>query len=99
MLEKFFDPKSIAVIGASNDKNKVGYSLVTNLLSGKKREIYPITLKEKEILGIPAFASVLDIPNEIDLVIIAVRADMAPQILVDCGKKKIPNAIIISSGF
>ena len=98
-LNKFFDPKSVAVIGASSDKNKVGYSLVTNLINGKKREIYPITLKEKEILGIPAFASILDVPENIDLAIIAVRADMAPQILADCGKKKISNVIIVSSGF
>jgi len=98
-LEKFFDPKSVAVIGASSDKTKVGYSLVYNLLSGKKREIYPITLKEKEILCVPAFASVLDIPNDIELAVIAVRADTVPRILEDCGKKQIPNVVIISSGF
>ena len=100
MLEKFFDPKSVAVIGASGNKNKVGYSLVANLLiAGRKREIYPVSIKEKEILGIPAFASVQDISAEIDLAIIAVRADIVPQILEECGKKKIPNVIIISSGF
>jgi acetate---CoA ligase (ADP-forming) len=98
-LEKFFDPKSVAVIGASSDPKKVGFALTSNLLKGRQRKIYPVTLTEKEILGVPAFASVLDIPEDIDLAIIAVRADIVPQVLADCGKKKIPNAIIISSGF
>ncbi len=98
-LEKFFNPKSVAVIGASSDKNKVGFALMANLLAGKKREIYPITLGEKEILGIPAFVSVLDVSEKIDLAIIAVRADIVPQVLSDCGKKEIPNIIVVSSGF
>jgi len=98
-LENFFDPKSAAIIGASSDKNKVGYSLVSNLVGGKKREIYPVSIKEKKILGIPAFASVSDIPSRVDLAIIAVRADIVPQVLSDCGRKQIPNAIVISSGF
>jgi acetate---CoA ligase (ADP-forming) len=99
MMENFFDPKSVAVIGASSDKNKVGFALVSNLLGGKKREIYPVTLTEKEILGVPAFASILNVPAQIDLAIIAVHAEMVPKILTECGEKKIPNAIIISSGF
>lgn len=98
-LENFFNPKSVTVVGASSDKRKVGFALMSNLLSGKKLEIYPVTLKEKEILGVPAFGSVLDVPGSIDLAIIAVRADMVPQVLEDCGKKQIPNAIVISSGF
>ncbi len=98
-LDKFFNPDKIAVIGASADKNKVGFSLMANLLAGKKGEVYPVTLKEKEILGIPSFNSVLDIPVDIDLAIIAVRADIVPQILTDCGKKQISNVIIVSSGF
>jgi acetyltransferase len=98
-LEKFFDPKSVAVIGASSDPKKVGFALVSNLLDGKKREVYPVTLTEKEILGMPAFTSILNVPNDVDLAIIAVKADVVPQVLSDCGKKKIPNVIIISSGF
>lgn len=98
-MEKFFDPKSVAVIGASSDSRKVGYSLMVNILSGKKRAVYPITLNEKEILGIPSLPSVLDIQEEIDLAIIAVRADIVPDIISQCGKKHIPNVIVISSGF
>jgi len=103
MLDNFFNPKSVAVIGASSDPQKVGFALVSNLIKSDLlaggRIIYPITLKEKAILGIPAFASILDVPEHVDLAIIAVRADIVPQVLTDCGKKQIPNVIIISSGF
>ncbi|MEK7669585.1 MAG: acetate--CoA ligase family protein [Patescibacteria group bacterium] len=98
-IKIFFDSQSIAVIGASGDKSKVGHSLVANLLDKKGRKIYPVTLNEKEILGLPTFTSVLDIPGEVELAIIAVKAEVVPQILSDCGRKQIPNAIVISSGF
>jgi acetate---CoA ligase (ADP-forming) len=102
-FENFFNPKSVAVIGASNDKSKVGYAVIANLLSGKPqagdRRIYPVTLSEKEVLGIPAFAGILDVQDDIDLAIIIVKADIVPQILADCGKKNIKNIIVISSGF
>lgn len=98
-LNTFFNPKRVAVIGASGDKSKVGYSATSNLISSKGVTVYPVTLKDKEVLGVPAFASVLDIPGEIDLAVIAVRADIVPQIIEECGKKKIPAAIIISAGF
>lgn len=105
-LEKFFNPKSVAVIGASSDKSKVGYAFMSNLLQKTpeaenvaNRKIYPVTLNEKNILGLPVFNSVLDIPDEIDLAIIAVRAEIVPKILTDCGQKNIRNAIVISSGF
>ncbi len=108
MMDKFFNPQKIAVIGASADKNKVGFALMKNILSGPptsqelrgaSRTVYPVSLTTQEILGLKAYTSVLDIPDEIDLVIIAVRADTVPQVLKDCGQKHIPNAIVVSSGF
>lgn len=86
MLEKFFDPKSVAVIGASSDPKKVGFALMKNLQNGS-RKIYAVTAQEKTI------------PENVDLAIIALRADLVPEILKECGQKQIKNAIIISSGF
>lgn len=86
-MDKFFNPKSVAVIGASSDKNKAGFALMKNLQSGGDREIFPVNLEHKEI------------PENVDLAVIAVKADLVPQILEDCAKKKITNAIVISSGF
>ncbi|MEK7181066.1 MAG: acetate--CoA ligase family protein [Patescibacteria group bacterium] len=98
-LEKLFDPKSVAVIGATPDKSKVGYALLYNLIQNKKRDIYPVTISAQEVLGLKAYPSVLNIPAVIDLALITVRADIVPQVLTDCGKKHIPFVIIISAGF
>jgi acetyltransferase len=98
-MDNFFNPKSVAVIGASNDESKVGFSLTSNILAGKKRAVYPVTLNESEVCGIPAFKSVLDVPTDIDLAVIIVRADIVPEVLTECGKKGIKNIIIISAGF
>ncbi len=78
ILDNFFNPKSVAVIGASSDKNKVGYAVLSNLIAGAKRKIYPVSIGEKEIMGLKAYSSVKDISLPIDLAIIAVRADAVP---------------------
>lgn len=98
-LNNFLDPKSVAVIGASNDKNKVGYALVSNLLNGTKRNIYPVSISEKEILGLKAYPSIKDIDGNIDLALIAVRADIVPSIMEECAAKKIQTVVIIAAGF
>ncbi len=95
----FFNPGSVAVIGASKHKGKVGYALMSNILQGEKRDIYPINPKETEILGKRCFPSVSDVLGDIDMAVIAVRADIVPDILKECGEKKIPFVIVISAGF
>ena len=96
----FFKPRSIAVIGASAKPNKIGFSLVKNLLDGRfVGKIYPINLNEENILGLKCHASVRDIPTSIDLAIIVVPAVSVGDVLRDCGHKKIKYAIIISAGF
>ena len=98
-LENFFNPRSIAVIGASSDPKKVGYALMSNLTQGDNRKIYPISISEKEIFGIKTVSSILEINEQIDLAVIAVRSDFVPKILSDCGDKNIKSVIIISAGF
>jgi acetyltransferase len=100
-LNNFFNPKTIAVIGASADKNKVGYALMSNLCAGSKRTILPISLSESEILGCKTYKAIKEIPGEIsvDLAIIAVRSDIVPEIVNECGERGIKNVIVISAGF
>lgn len=98
-LENFFNPRSVVVVGASSDPQKVGFALISNLIKNPKRKVYPVTLSEKRVVGIKAFSSVLEIDEPLDLAIIAVRADVVPNILAECGEKNIPNAIVVSSGF
>jgi len=98
-LSSLFNPHSIAVIGASNDRNKVGYALVSNLLNGTKRDVYPVSISENEVQGLKAYKSVKEINGDIDLVLIAVRADIVPSILEECAAKNVKTVIIIAAGF
>src|SRR3989338_5788945 len=94
----FFEPDVIAVIGASNNEGKVGYSLMRNL-NNFKGIIVPVNIHEEEILGKKAYKSVLNYEDKIELAVIAVPAKIVKSVLIECGKKKIKNVIIISAGF
>ncbi len=95
-----FKPKSIAVIGASAKPGKIGYEIMDNILSyGYKGELYPINLKETEILGKKCYKAIADVPGEIDFVIISIPAKYVPAVFEDCGKKGVKSAAIITSGF
>jgi acetyl coenzyme A synthetase (ADP forming)-like protein len=89
---------AIAVVGASQDPNKVGYAIMRNLLSFQG-SVYPVNPKAAEILGRKAYPSLSQIPENVDIVIVAIPANGVPQVLREAGEKKIPLAIIISSGF
>ena len=102
-LAQFFSPRSIAVVGASTDPAKLGNVILNNLLTGKfldqDRVLYPINPKAKEILGQTAYPSVLDVPDPIDLAVIAIPYPAVPAAVEACGEKGIPAAIVISAGF
>ncbi len=102
MLEEFFHPKSVAVVGASTSPGKLGYAVLENLIDGGYIDvgtIYPINPKADEILGQKAYPSVLDVPGDIDLAAVVIPYKFVPAVLEDCGKKKIPAVVIISAGF
>lgn len=101
-LTEFFTPNSVAVIGASTDPRKLGYSVLENLIEGgyaAQGEIYPINLTATEILGVPAFPTVQDVPGPIDLAVIVIPYPYVPDALRTCGEKGIPAVIVISAGF
>ena len=99
-LETFFKPKSIAVVGASKNSTKIGHAALKNILiSDYDCKVYPINLKEKEILGQKCYKKLGDVPRKIDLVLVSVPAKIVPQIIQECVQKKVENTIIISSGF
>ena len=100
MLEAFFEPTSIAVIGASRKKGKVGNEVLKNIIeSGFKGKIFPVNPKAEEILGQKCYSSVLNIPDEIDLGVIIIPAAFVPKVVEEAGKKGIKALIIISAGF
>lgn len=97
-LKKFFSPKTIAVIGASNNPKKVGYALIKKLLKFKG-EVIPINIKHEEIFGKKVYKKIINFKGKIDLAVIAIPAFAVKSVLEDCGKKKIKNVIVISAGF
>lgn len=99
-LDNFFNPKSIAIIGASRDRNKLGYQILKNIIySGFKGRIFPVNPKASIILGKDSYESVLKIPSKIDLAVIIVPNIIIPSIMEDLGKKGVKAVIIISAGF
>ncbi len=99
MLEKFFNPKSIAVVGASRTPGKVGHAIVENLKASFEGKIYPINPNATEILGIKSYPSLSELPETVDLAVIAVKAEIVEDVLKDCKKNGCKHVIIISSGF
>lgn len=109
MLETFFNPKSVAVIGASRKKGSVGYGLLANLL-GKQvlgghfnrpfgGKVYAVNPKAERILGQHCYASITKIRGKVDLAVIAVPARFVPEVVRECVQKKVKAAVIISAGF
>ena len=98
MIKNFFEPNSVALIGASNNREKIGYKIMSNLqfFTGK---LYPINPHEQAILGFQTYPSVLKIKENIDLAIIAVPPKIVPKVLTECGKKKIKAVSIITAGY
>jgi acetyl coenzyme A synthetase (ADP forming)-like protein len=90
--------RSIALIGASAEPNKVGYAVLRNLLSFPGT-LYPVNPKHMDILGRTTYPSLTSIPGPVDVAVVVVPARTVPQIVEEAGKKKIPLVVIISSGF
>jgi len=100
MLNTFFSPQSVAVVGASRDPDKLGYAVLANLQEGGyPGRLYPVNPKADEILGLEAYASVLDIPGPVDLAVIVIPYRFVPAVLEECGQKGVPAVVIISAGF
>ena len=99
-MKHIMQPRSVAVIGASDSAGKIGNAVMKNLIDGGYAgEIYPINPKADEILGKKAYKSVKDIPGEVDVAVFAVPAKFCVQALEEVGEKGIPGAIMIPSGF
>ncbi len=99
-LKSFFEPKTIAVIGASRNPSKVGYVIFKNILDGNfKGEVIPINPNTHSILNHKAYDSILNIGKDIDLAIIALPAKFVLNAVRQCKKSGIKSLIIISSGF
>ncbi len=105
----FFEPKSIALVGASSQPNSVGNGIALNLLKGGvfpskgakpfPGRLYFVNPNHGKVLGINCNKSVLEIPGAVDLAVIAVPAKLCPEVIRECGRKGIDSAIVVSAGF
>jgi acetyl coenzyme A synthetase (ADP forming)-like protein len=100
-LSAFFNPKSVAVIGASTHTEKIGHVILKNFVesSAYDGKIFPINPNTQPVLGLKTYASVKDVPQRIDLAVIAIPGKFVPKVLGECGQAKVKAVTIISSGF
>ncbi len=100
MLDGLFKPRSVAIVGASNNPLSIGHIIIQNLVDHDfKGPIYPINPKSKVIKSFKTYPSVGDVPDEIDLVNISIKNSLVPSVLEDCGKKGVKFAIVHTAGF
>lgn len=100
MLDSLFNPKGVAVIGASGKALHIGNRVIKNLLDfGFQGGIYPINPKADEIRGIKAYKSILDVPGQVDVAHMVIPARFVPMAVEECGKKGVKHIIINSGGF
>ncbi|MBA3012620.1 MAG: bifunctional acetate--CoA ligase family protein/GNAT family N-acetyltransferase [Proteobacteria bacterium] len=98
-LHHILNPRSVAVIGASEKKGSVGASIMTNLVSaGFKGKIFPVNPKYTRVMGMPALPSAQNLESDVDMAVIAVPMDKVPDLVSVCSEKKILGVVVISAG-
>jgi acetyl coenzyme A synthetase (ADP forming)-like protein len=100
VMDRLMNPRSVAVIGASDQAGKIGNSVMKNLINGGYAgEIHPINPKADTIMDRTAYKSVGDVPGDVDVAVFAVPAKFVPAALTECGEKGVAAAVMIPSGF
>jgi acyl-CoA synthetase (NDP forming)/ribosomal protein S18 acetylase RimI-like enzyme len=99
-IHKFFHPRSVAVIGASRRQETIGQALVRNLVLGDfAGRVYAVNPSSSAVSGLPTYKTVGDIPDDVDLAIVAVPAEAVQDVVLDCAAKGVHGLVVISSGF
>jgi acyl-CoA synthetase (NDP forming) len=98
-IHELFHPKSIAVVGASDAVDKMGGSILKSLIDSRATKVFPVNPKRDELMGLKAYHSVCNIPEPVDLAVLAVPANQTLAVIKECAKMKARTAIIISGGF
>ena len=99
-LDVFFSPKTVAVIGATENPGTVGRTLLWNLVTNPfGGTVYPVNPKRPSVLGVKAYKSISDIPEQVDLAVIVTPPPSIPGIIRECGENGVRGAIVISAGF
>lgn len=98
-FQHLFHPRSVAVIGATNNFSKWGFSTFSSLMNSFGGKLYPINKRDKEVLGYEAYPKITDVPGDVDLAVFVVPAEYVAEAMRDCAAKGVKAAVIISAGF
>lgn len=99
-MRELFEPASVAVIGASAERNKVGNIILGNIIeSGFQGPLYPVNPRYEEILGLKCYPRVTDVPGPVEMAVVVVPAKFVLQVMEECGQKGVKAAVVISAGF
>jgi acetyltransferase len=99
-LDIFFSPKTVAVVGATETQGSVGRTVLWNLVTSPfGGTVYPVNPKRAGVLGVKAYKSITDIPEQVDLAVIATPPPSVPGIIKECGENGVRGAIVITAGF
>ena len=99
-LDALFDPRTIAVIGATDRPGTVGDALMRNLLRpGFRGKVYPVNARHEEVCGLTCYKSIADVPDPVDLAMLVTPAATIPALIAECVDAGVKNAVVISAGF
>ncbi len=99
-IERIFSARSIAVVGASRRQDSIGQAMVRNLVLGDYQgSVYAVNSQAEAVSGLPAYKTVQDVPDEVDLAIVAVPSESVTDVVLDCAAKGVHGLIVISAGF
>ncbi|RBY97879.1 GNAT family N-acetyltransferase [Blastococcus sp. TF02-8] len=99
-IGRLLTPSSVAVVGASNDENKIGNALLRHLLDyGFAGPVYPVNPGARHVRGVPAYASIEEIPDDVDLAVLAVPAEEVAGVVEACRRKRVRGLVVVSGGF
>ena len=100
MLDKFFKPNKVAVIGASKRHESLGHVLLKNIVEGGfKGNIFPINPRTEPIMGLKTYSSITEVEGEIDPAILIVPASVVIDVVKQCGVKGVKATVVVSAGF
>jgi acyl-CoA synthetase (NDP forming)/GNAT superfamily N-acetyltransferase len=99
-IARLLTPSSVAVVGASNDESKLGNALLRHLLDyGFAGPVYPVNPTARHVRGVPAYAGIEAIPDDVDLAVLAVPADEVAAVVEACRRKRVRGLVVVSGGF
>ena len=99
-LHTFFEPRGVAVVGASSNPTKLSYGVLRNLAThGYRGPVYPVNPRGGEMQGLRVYRSVAELPDPVDLAVIVLSAERTAEALEACGQRGIRAAVLIASGF